>query len=174
MIYTAIFQSTSIIADYSDEMGDFPQMIKKIFLANRQPIEFYVIPYLSYDYYFLHQEPYTFSIITEANQDNEKILLFLQKLKQNYLQLIYKKEKDNLLIKTVTLMRNLMREHKEKLGENKIKKVENKLEAIMEEKRSQLEATLEKDALINKVKEKSDSLKTNVILFHIFTTFLVN
>ena len=164
MIYTAIFKSSSIIADYSDDMGDFPHMMKKIFSANKQPIDFYVIPYLSYDYYFLHHDVYTFSAITESNQDNEIILLFLQKLKQNYLQLSIK-EKDNLLIKTVTLMRKLMKEYKDKLGENKIKKVENKLEAIMKEKRNQLEATLEKDALINKVREKSDALMTNVTIY---------
>ena len=58
-----------------------------------------------------------------------------------------------------------MKEYKDKLGENKIKKVENKLEAIMKEKRNQLEATLEKDALINKVREKSDALMTNVTIY---------
>ena len=62
-------------------------------------------------------------------------------------------------------MRKLMKEYKDKLGENKIKKVENKLEAIMKEKRNQLEATLEKDALINKVREKSDALMTNVTIY---------
>ena len=58
-----------------------------------------------------------------------------------------------------------MKEYKDKMGENKIKKVENKLEAIMKEKRNQLEATLEKDALINKVREKSDALMTNVTIY---------
>ena len=35
----------------------------------------------------------------------------------------------------------------------------------MKEKRNQLEATLEKDALINKVREKSDALMTNVTIY---------
>ena len=162
MIYTAIFQANKIIADYSEEVGDFPQLIKKIFNANKQPIEFYVVPYLSYDYYFLHHANFTFSTITHPNQDNAKVMLFLQKLKTNYLQLVIRKEKDNLLIKSVTIIRNLMIEFKDKLADNKFKKIDNKLESIINEKKCLLEATLEKDALLNNISEKSNNLQIDV------------
>ena len=161
MIYTGILQNTSVIADYSDEMGDFPQMLKKIYNSNRQRNEFYVVPYLNYDYYFLHSKSYTFATIANSNEDNTKILVFLQKLRDGYFDLVNKKEKDGLMLKTITLIRNCMKEYKGN-NENKFKKVENKLEDIIAEKHNQLEATLEKDGLINKIKEKSHNLKDEV------------
>jgi hypothetical protein len=162
MIYTAIYQANKIIADYSEDIGEFAQLNKKIFNANKQPIEFYVVPYLSYDYYFLHHANFTFSTITQPNQDNAKVMLFLQKLKASYLQLVIRKEKDNLLIKSVTIIRNLMIEFKEKLAENKFRKIDNKLESIINEKKCLLEATLEKDALLNNISEKSNNLQLDV------------
>lgn len=107
MIYTAIFRVNTILADYSEDQGDFPTITMKILKANRQNLEFYVIPYLNYDFYFLHKDDYTFTSITESNLDNEKILVFLQNLMERYLTLC-RDEKDNLTYKTTSLIRDLM------------------------------------------------------------------
>jgi hypothetical protein len=107
MIYSAIMIHTTIISDYSEEQGDFQITITKLLKANKQPIEFYVVPFQSYDFYFLHKDDYTFSCMTTQNLDNEKILLFLQTLKEQFLTLC-KAEKDNLTLKTTKMLMDLM------------------------------------------------------------------
>jgi hypothetical protein len=107
MIYTAIFNSNTIIAEYSEEGGDFNITLTKLLKANRQPLEFYVIPFLNYECFFLHKDEYTFSCICQQNLDNEKVLLFLQALKVKFINICLK-EKDNLTLKTTNIIRELM------------------------------------------------------------------
>jgi hypothetical protein len=107
MIYSAILDNYSIIAEYSEEQGDFQITLVKLLKANKQPIEFYVIPYSNYEIFFLHYENYTFSCIAMENLDNEKILLFLQTLREKFLSLCIS-EKDNLTLKATILIREIM------------------------------------------------------------------
>jgi len=107
MIYSAILQNYSIIADYSENPGDFNDILRKILKANRQPLEFYVIPYQNYEFYFLQEEPYIFSCIVNLNTDNEKVLLFLQTLKEKFISLCVL-DKDNLILKTTNIIRETM------------------------------------------------------------------
>ena len=163
MIYSCIIHLSKIISEYSDEMGDFSSMIKKILNANKQPIEFYVVPYLNYDFYFYNQEQYTFGCITHSSQDNEKVLLFLQEINQEFKKLKNSKEINTFSLKCAKMIREKMIKYKEKNSENKFDKLNNKLNSIIEEKRNQLEESLEKDALINRINEKSNNLKNNSI-----------
>ena len=144
-------------------MGDFSSMMKKILNANKQPIEFYVVPYLNYDFYFYNQEQYTFGCITHSSQDNEKVLLFLQEINQEFKKLKNSKEINTFSLKCAKMIREKMIKYKEKYSENKFDKLNNKLNSIIEEKRNQLEESLEKDALINRINEKSNNLKNNSI-----------
>ena len=107
MIYSAIIQNHTIIADYSENPGDFNVILLKILKANKQSIEFYVIPYQNYEFYFLQEEPYIYSCIVNTNTDNEKVLLFLQTLKEKFIA-ICAEEKDNLTLKTTNLIRETM------------------------------------------------------------------
>lgn len=107
MIYSAIINSNTIIGDYSENSGDFNIILIKILKANKQPIKFYVVPYQNYDFYFLQEEPYVFSCIVNNNTDNEKVLLYLQSLKERFFTLC-SDEKDNLTLKTTNLIRDLM------------------------------------------------------------------
>ena len=163
MIYSCIIHSSKIISEYSDEMGDFSSMIKKILNANKQPIEFYVVPYLNYDFYFYNQDQYTFGTITHSSQDNGKVLLFLQEINQEFKKLKNSKEINTFSLKCAKMIREKMIKYKEKNSENKFDKLNNKLNSIIEEKRNQLEESLEKDALINRINEKSNNLKNNSI-----------
>jgi hypothetical protein len=107
MIYSAIILNNTIISDYSEDQGDFQLTIIKLLKANRQPIEFYVVPFQNYDFYFLHKDSYTFSCMAQQNLDSEKILLYLQTLKEQFLTLC-KSEKDNLTLKTAKMLKDLM------------------------------------------------------------------
>jgi len=107
MIYSAIINTNTIIADYSENSGDFNIILPKILKANKQPIQFYVVPYQNYEFYFLQEENYVFSCIVNSNTDNEKVLLFLQNLKEKFFS-ICSDEKDNLTLKTTNLIRDLM------------------------------------------------------------------
>jgi hypothetical protein len=107
MIYSAIFNNNSIIADYSEESGDFNITLSKILKANRQPLEFYMVTYLTYECYFLHKDEITFSCIANQNLDSEKILVYLQTLNQNYFNICIK-ERDNLVLVTTKMIRELM------------------------------------------------------------------
>jgi hypothetical protein len=107
MIYTSILKLNTVIADYSEDQGDYPFVMTKILKANRQNLEFYVVGYLNYDFYFLHSEDHTFSCIASQNLDNEKILLFLQSLKESFLAICLN-DRDNLTYRTTNLIRDLM------------------------------------------------------------------
>jgi len=107
MIYSAILQNFTIIADYSENPGDFNDILIKILKANKQPIEFYVIPYQSYEFYFLQADHYIYSCIVNNNTDNEKVLLFLQTLKEKFISLCAL-DKDNLTLKTTNIIRETM------------------------------------------------------------------
>lgn len=109
MIYSAILQNLRIIADYSENPGDFNDILIKILKANKQPIDFYVIPYQNYEFYFLQEKEknYIFSCIVNSNTDNEKVLLFLQNLKENF-SMICGKDTDNLTLKATNLIKESM------------------------------------------------------------------
>ena len=117
MIYSCIIHSSKIISEYSDEMGDFSSMIKKILNANKQPIEFYVVPYLNYDFYFYNQDQYTFGTITHSSQDNGKVLLFLQEINQEFKKLKNSKEIKSFSLKCAKMIREKMIQYREKYSE---------------------------------------------------------
>ncbi len=107
MIYSAIIHYNTPIADYSEIEGDFQKMMIKLLKANRQPLEFYAIPYQDYEYYYLHQDDYTFSCIASPNLDNEKILIYLQTLREKFTSMCVN-EKENLTLNSTNLLRDLM------------------------------------------------------------------
>lgn len=161
MIYSAIFDNYTILADFSEEGGDFGVTLTKIFRANKQSLEFYMVTYLNYDCFFLHNQEYTFSTITNQNVDNEKILLFLQELKEHFLS-ICKSEKDNLLLKSTNLIRDLVIKYQSHFSNDKFEKIDNTIESIRKEKLLIVSQVIEKEVLLETVVNKSDSLKQHV------------
>src|SRR4051812_41889474 len=107
MIYSAIYNLNTIVADYSDDQGDFQKTCTNVFKANKQSVEFYVIPYMNYDFYFLHKNEYTFASICNQNLDNEKVLIYLQNLKEHFEEICVT-EKDSLFYKSTLILKNLM------------------------------------------------------------------
>lgn len=159
MIYVSIIKGKNIEYDYTEEKGDFPSMTKKLFFTNNQPLNFFVIPYLSFDYYFLKDEKFTFSCITNSNQDNEKILMILQGIQTKFYTLILK-EKDNLYYQISSILRKGIKQSLH--DSNKIDIINKKIDEIKEEKIQILSDCIEKDNLINKIHEKSENLQSNV------------
>ena len=159
MIYVSIIKGKNIEYDYTEEKVDFPSMTKKLFLTNNQPLKFFVIPYLSFDYYFLKDEKFTFSCITNSNQDNEKILMILQDIQTKFYTLILK-EKDNLYYQISSILRKGIKQSLH--DSNKIDIINKKIDEIKEEKIQILSDCIEKDNLINKIHEKSENLQSNV------------
>ena len=160
MIYTCVLHSSTIISEYSEEIGDFKTMIKKIYNANRQPIEFYVIPYLNFDFYFLNEKLYTFSCITNNNEENEKVLIYLQNIKKEIFKLL-KNKNENFTIGSCNIIRKYMNEYKINNSDSKILNINKKLQNIIQEKQNQLEEAMENDTLLNKMSQKSIDLKNN-------------
>ena len=161
MIYSAIFDNYTILADYSEESGDFGVTLTKIFRANKQPLEFYMVTYLNYDCFFLHSKEYTFSTISNQNLDNEKILMFLQDIKEQFLT-ICKTERDNLILKCTNIIRNLMGSYQASVSNDKFEKIDNTIETIRKEKLQIVSQVLEKEVLLETIVNKSDNLKKHV------------
>ncbi len=63
MIYSIILKNMKLIMDFSEEDGDFQEVLFGILKANRQSNEFYVVNYLHYGFYFMHEEEFTFACI---------------------------------------------------------------------------------------------------------------
>ena len=107
MLYCAIYSGHSIIADYSEDQGDFQITLSKILKVNRQNIDFYVIPYSIYNFFFLHKNDFTFSVISIQNIDQQKIFDYLQNIKEIFFnKCAY--EKEYLTIKTTNLIKDSM------------------------------------------------------------------
>lgn len=159
MIYVSIIKGKNIEYDYTEEKGNFPSMTKKLFLSNNQILNFFVIPYLSFDYYFLKDGKFTFSCITNSNQDNEKILMILQDIQTKFYTLM-SKEKDNLYYQITTILRKGIK--KSLLESKKIEIINKNNNEIKEEKIQILSDCIEKDNLINKNQEKKEHLQSDV------------
>lgn len=78
MIYSVILKNSTQVAEYSEEEGDFLENLLNIWKANKQSVEFYVLPYQSYEFCFLQSKEYTFATIIQQNLGkNTKIYLIL-------------------------------------------------------------------------------------------------
>jgi hypothetical protein len=67
MIYSIILKNYSIVSDFSEDEGDFQQVLLEVLKANRKQSEFYLIPYDEYGYYFMHKDEFTFACITNSD-----------------------------------------------------------------------------------------------------------
>ena len=161
MIYSIILKNYSIVSDFSEDEGDFQQVLLGVLKANKKPIEFYEISYLHYQFYFLHKEEFTFSCITSGNIDQEKVILYLNTLKTSFME-IYNRERDSFALKVTNLMRELMSKYKDHVVDDKFQRIEHELKEIETEKFNILKQTLDKDMYLDTLISKSDSLKKSV------------
>ncbi len=161
MIYSIILKNYSIVSDFSEDEGDFQQVLVGVLKANRRPIEFYEISYLHYQFYFLHKDEFTFSCITSGNIDQEKVVLYLNTLKNSFLDM-HNKERDSFALKVTNLIRELMYKYKEHVVDNKFQRIEHELKQIETEKHNILKQALDKDMYLDTLITKSDSLKKSV------------
>ncbi len=158
MLYSVVLKNLSIITDFSEDEGDFQEVLFGVFKANRNHMEFYEISYLHYAFYFLHKEEYTFACITNQNVDQEKVLFFLSTLKQSFYEIL-QKERDHFTLKLTNTMRDLMGQYKEEIREDKFERVEHELREIESQKFNILKQTLDKEMALDSLITKSDSLK---------------
>lgn len=220
LLYIAVIKNQSIVAEYSDQTGDFADLALKILRANelnakkkvnnqskdRQQIpnnqNFFIIPYDSniYNFYFLVSDG--FSLLVLANKgfiedsndfsknetkeesmilmsktkednyfenNNEKILLFLESLNHNITSNIdFSKDDFSLanpnrkiqnLLKNSFSDFNLMTSSSKDFGADKFRLIEDELELIKKEKYDLLQKLVEKDLDIETIYNKSESLK---------------
>jgi hypothetical protein len=88
--------------------------------------------------------------------------MFLQDIKEKYLNIIMRNEKENLLLTSVNILKEVMDSYKDKIEDNKISEIEKQLETILNEKKMLLEEVLEKDSILNNITKKSENLLMNV------------
>lgn len=162
MQYVAILKQYSILADYSENLENYQDSLIKIFITNKQNIEFYMIPFQNeFDIYFLHFKEYTFSSICKQNQDSEYVLIFLQQLKQEFSSLI-DNEKDSITIKATKLLKKTMDNYFASKKQDKVSKIEQELDAIRKEKHTLLNNMIDKEIKLDVEIEKSTQLFNSV------------
>jgi len=163
MIYSLILRNKETVADFSDMEGDFHDYSMKVLKNINRNDEFTIVGNESYDFNFLIHEPYTFLAITNLNSNQEKILEFLQTLKNQFLELV-RREKDNLMLASTTLLRELMNIYKNNMKYEKFDNIEYELEEIKVEIKKNLDKTIEKDYQIDSLLVKSENLEKSVVL----------
>lgn len=67
MIYSVILRNLTIISDFSEQDGDFPEVLLGVLKANKKQNDFYLISYMQYGFYFLHKDEFTFSCISNSS-----------------------------------------------------------------------------------------------------------
>ncbi len=171
MIYSIILKNLSIISDFSEDEGDFQEVLLGVLRANRTQNEFYEINYLHYAFYFMHKDEFTFACISSLNIDQEKILLFLNNLKASFYE-IYNKERDHFTLKVMNMMRELMGKYKDNMRNDKFDRVQHELKEIESQKFDILKQTLDKEMCLSSLISKSDNLKqtSTELKFHIKKT----
>jgi len=115
MLYSVILKNYTPIAEFSEEgEADFLEILTGLWKTNKQSVEFYVLPYQSYEFCFLQGQEYTFAGITRENtgitynkflQDQEKVLFFLQSLKKRFYEI---SSKENLTFQSTLVLKELM------------------------------------------------------------------
>ena len=160
MLYSIVLKSNSIVTDFSEDEGDFQEVLLGVFKANRSSQDFYEISYLHYSFYFLSKDEYTFACITNQNVNQEKVLLFLSTLKQSFFQML-NKERDHFTLKLTNTMKELMSSYREEVKEDKFERLEHELREIESQKFNILQQTLDKEMALDSLITKSDSLKQN-------------
>lgn len=163
MIYSLILRNKETVADFSEMEGDFYDYSMKVLKNINRNDEFTIVGNESYDFSFLIHEPYTFLAITNLNSNQEKILEFLQGLKSQFLDLV-RREKDNLMLASTTLLRELMNIYKNNMKYEKFDNIEYELEEIKVEIKKNLDKTIEKDYQIDSLLVKSANLEKSVVL----------
>jgi hypothetical protein len=161
MIYSVILKNYSLVSDFSEDEGDFQEVLIGILKANKKHTEFYCISYMNYDFYFLHKDEYTFSCIAGSKVDEEKVLLFLNTLKQSFYDM-YQREKENFTLKITNIMRDLMEHYKENVANDKFDKIERELKEIEKDKAEILRMTIDKEVVLDSLIDKSEKLKQTV------------
>lgn len=169
MQYVAILRHYSLFAEYSDYNDNFQDLIVKFYIANKQNIEFYVIPYLSqYEIFFLHYNDYVLTAICNPNMDHEEILIYLQHLKQEF-SLLLAKEKEELTLNATKLIKQSIENFFQQQRIDKFKLVENELEEVTKEKHSLLKNMIDKELKLDVEIEKSNKLLSSVSILLILT-----
>lgn len=157
MQYVGILKHYSIFAEYSDYNDSFQDLIIKFY------IEFYVIPYLNqYEIYFLHYKDYVLTTICSPNMNHEQILIYLQHLKQEFVELI-ETEKDQLTLKATKLIKRTIESFFQEQTVDKFKLVEREIEEVTKEKHSLLQVMIDKELKLDVEIEKSNKLLHSVI-----------
>lgn len=162
MQYVGILKHYSIFAEYSDYTDNFQDLIIKVFIANKQNIEFYVIPYLSqYEIYFLHYGDYVFSAICHPNMNHETLLTYLQNLKDEFVSMI-SSERDQVTLKATNLIKKTLETHFASNSNDRFMKVEKEIEAVTKEKHSLLQNMIDKELRLDVEIENSNKLLRTV------------
>ena len=170
MQYVAIIKHYSVFAEYSDYNDNFQDLIVKIFIANKQNIEFYVIPYMNqYEIFFLHHKEYVFSSICTPNMNTEQILVYLQSLKVEFCDLI-ENEKNQLTLKSTKLIKNTLQNFFQQQMTDKFKLVEKEIESVTKEKHSLLNSMIDRELKLDVEIENSNKLlgSVNFLFFNFF------
>lgn len=163
MFYSIILKNLSIVADYSEEDGDFQEVLLGVLKANRSSTEFYEINYLQYNFYFMHKDEFTFACISNLNVDQEKIHLFLNSLKVKFFE-VYIGERDHFTLKVTNLIKDLMSKYKDSMiSMDKFEIIQEELKEVENQKLNILKQTFEKEMALDTLISKSDNLKRNSI-----------
>jgi hypothetical protein len=165
MQYVAILRHYTVFADYSEYSENYQDSLIKIYQANKQNMEFYMIPYQQFDIYFLHYKEYVFSTICQQNQESENILIYLQQLKDEFINLITK-EKDSLTLKATKLLKATLDSFYSFKKQSKLDKIQDEIKSMVKEKHSLLQDMIKKEIKLDVANEKSEQLKTSVRLIY--------
>lgn len=168
MLYSVILKNFTKVLDFSEEEGDFEEVLLGILKANNREKEFYYVQYLNYDFHFLHHEQFTFACITYQDIGMvsltlymEQVIQFLTSLKQHFLN-IYTSERDQFTLQLSSVIKNLMDKFRQTANEDKFAKVEQELKLVEKEKHDILRETISKDACLDLLMPKVENLKKNV------------
>lgn len=172
MIYSVILKNISTVGDYSEEEGDFQEVLIKVLKANKNKNEFYYIPYLHYGFFFSHKDDYTFASISNTNIgiiilnyiDQEKAFLFLNTLQDSFFGLCIN-DKQNFTYTVTKMIKELMGQFKDYISNDKIELIEHELKVIQKQKEDNIKAVFEKENILDNLLTKSDNLKKTVKFF---------
>ena len=178
MIYSVILKNTTAIAEFSEEgEGDFLELLTKYYKANKQIVEFYVLPYQSYEFCFLQSKEYTFAGITKENTGKYIIIsinrsrkgpIFLTIIKEKFLWNFIKRKpyfSINLDIKRangILLYYKFQARFRDSLSINKFSLIEKELEDIKNCKIDIIDKTIKNSMIVDSLIPKCENLKIQV------------
>eukprot|EP01016_Furgasonia_blochmanni_P020671 TRINITY_DN2308_c0_g3_i2.p1 TRINITY_DN2308_c0_g3~~TRINITY_DN2308_c0_g3_i2.p1 ORF type:complete len:238 (-),score=45.13 TRINITY_DN2308_c0_g3_i2:206-871(-) len=171
IIYALVARGTLVLAEYTNYDGDFPQVARKLIAKTEKSRTKKTFLKDNYAFTFFSEDEFTFLCMTEKEYNRESGHKFLNKLANSFYSNYERDDAESGRPKSGGMswsalfskeIKKLMEESSIQKDEDKLKKVEEELNAVHEIAKENMDKILIRDTQLDKLVTKTSDLKAKV------------